>query len=93
MSMSRKAAYRYLDQHYYMDDQPEEVNAKLIDDLVDMNHKPWCRTHMAAIAPNYGSDCTCGLLEMEKLVKEKWDEGPEAVAKYLNGEIDWSEAK
>lgn len=54
-----------------------------------MNHGPTCRKQLASLFPNYGSDCTCGLDYMLEYVKEKWDDGPEAVAEYLNEVISW----
>lgn len=54
-----------------------------------MKHGPTCRKQLADIMPNYGSDCTCGLDYMLEYVTEKWDEGPEAVAEYLNEVISW----
>jgi len=54
-----------------------------------VTHGPNCRKHLESIMPNYGADCTCGLEYMMEYVKEKWDEGPEAVAEYLNGRVWW----
>lgn len=54
-----------------------------------MRHGPSCRKQLEHIFPSYGSDCTCGLEYMLECVKEKWDEGPEAVAEYLNEVISW----
>ena len=56
---TREEAYDFLDTRYYMSEQTDEHNEKMIDDLCAMTHRPWCRTHMAEIAPNYGADCTC----------------------------------
>jgi hypothetical protein len=93
MSMSFRAAWRYLDENFHMDEQEDETNAHLLNDIMFQKHKPWCRTHMSEIAPNYGSECTCGLRSMEEMVREKWDEGPEAVAVWINGQADWTEAR
>jgi hypothetical protein len=58
--MSRTQAFEYLKTNYYVDDFKHEEFAELMRALIDTPHKPWCRTRMASIMPNYGSDCTCG---------------------------------
>lgn len=55
------------------------------------NHGPSCRKQLVDLYPNYGSECTCGLDYMVEYLKEKWDEGPEAVAAHLNATIWWRE--
>jgi len=93
MSMTHRAALAKLDEHYYTDEMDDYVLAYMINDLVDQDHKPWCRRQMAKLTPNYGSDCTCGQWLLRDMLAVKWDEGPEAVARYLNGKIDWTEAR
>lgn len=93
MSMTHRAALAKLDEQYYTDDMDDLELAYMINYLVDQDHKPWCRTHTASWMPNYGSDCTCGQWLLRDMLAVHWDEGPEAVARYLNGRIDWKEAR
>lgn len=53
------------------------------------DHGPNCRKRLEHVFPNYGSDCTCGLELMREFVEEHWNEGPEAVAAYVNSVIWW----
>ena len=53
-------AWEYLNKwHYYMDEMEPYHQGHAVNELMKMTHRPWCRTHMASIAPNYGADCTC----------------------------------
>lgn len=53
-------AWTFLDTwHYHMDKMEPVDQAIAVHKLMSMSHRPHCRTHMASIAPNYGSDCTC----------------------------------
>lgn len=40
---------------------PDEVQARLTNLLRgdEAQHKPWCRTHLRVLFPNYGATCTC----------------------------------
>lgn len=55
-----------------------------------MNHLPQCRRNLEYMMPNYGSDCTCGLEYLVEYVREKFFDGPIAVAEYLNETISWT---
>lgn len=52
-------------------------------------HREFCRRQMETIAPEYGSDCTCGLEYLIDYVAERFDEGPKAVAEFLNWTVMW----
>ena len=92
MSMSVSRAIENVEQNFHTDEMDPHEFAKKVDYLIYQDHKPWCRTHMAELMPNYGSDCTCGQWLLRDWIIEAWDEGPEAVAHLLNGKIDWKEA-
>lgn len=58
--MSRGEAFRYLEYNYHIDEMSHVEFEEAMRILIDKPHKPWCRTRMRSIMPNYGADCTCG---------------------------------
>jgi hypothetical protein len=58
--MSRTEAWDYLNDRFYVDKLSHDVFEEYMRALMDVKHKPWCRTRLREAFPNYGSDCTCG---------------------------------
>lgn len=54
-----------------------------------MKHQDFCRKQMESVAPEYGSECTCGLAAMLDMINERWAEGSVVLAEYLNSTISW----
>lgn len=57
--MTREEAIVYLKERFYWDEMSKDEQDGFIQALVNAEHKPWCRTHLAELMPNYGSECTC----------------------------------
>lgn len=57
--MTRTQAFNYAVGKFYVDEMPKKEFRKLMKALMETPHKPWCRTRLRDVFPNYGSDCTC----------------------------------
>lgn len=51
-------AWLWLNERYYMHELSWAEQDTMVQNLLKMSHRPWCRTHMTS-APNYSSECTC----------------------------------
>jgi hypothetical protein len=58
--MNRTEAFEYLKARYRVDDMDDLEFNECMRKLMNTPHKPYCRTKLAALFPNYGADCTCG---------------------------------
>lgn len=52
-------AWEFLNTRYHLKEMKDDVVEEMVRNLMAMKHRPWCRTHMADLMPNYGSECTC----------------------------------
>lgn len=57
--MTRTQTLEYLLEHYEVDSFGHKQFNRLLKNLIDEPHKPWCRKKLAGLLPNYGSECTC----------------------------------
>jgi DNA (cytosine-5)-methyltransferase 1 len=55
-------------------------------------HAPYCRTHMAALAPNYGADCTCYFKHGSMACNHGWF-SPQVAGSYGGARRDKHEAR